>query len=135
LVWYSAECNRLFKETKSNLEERKLPGQKGQAHSANRNNSNKNSGPGQGPFFPGNDSEFDVTYNLNPPLTPEKKDPTQCAVEFNKWGNLVGLNFQLNDDGQQFANADLPRDDVDRRWSWNAMASPSAGVLYKLAIK
>ncbi len=139
LVWYSAECNRLFKEMKSNLEERKLPIKKGQSHSAKRSSSNQNRGPmgnpGRGPFTHGYDTEFSAGYYLNPPLTPEVKDPSQCAVEFNKWGNLVGLNFQLNDDGLPFAVSDLPKDDSDRRWSWNAIASASTGVLYKLAIK
>jgi hypothetical protein len=139
LVWYTAECNRLHKESKSKLEERKTQVQKGQSHSANGKNKNMNPAPlgkpNRGPFSLGFDIEFNAGSQLLAPLTAEEKDPSQCAVEFDRWGNLAGLNYQLNEEGQIFANSGLPKDDIGRRWSWNAIASPTTGVLYKLAIK
>ena len=69
------------------------------------------------------------------PLNAEEKDLSQFSIEYDKWGNLVGLNFQLNKEGTALADPDSIEAGIDSRWSWNAIASPQKGFLNKLLIK
>ena len=84
--------------------------------------------------FDNNDDFKDVNQGL-PPLTPEVKDVSQFSIEYDRWGNLVGLNFQLNQEGTALADPDSVESGIDSRWSWNAIASPKKGFLNKLLIK
>ena len=70
-----------------------------------------------------------------PPLNAEDKDPSQFSIEYDRWGNLVGLNLQLNEEGTALADTDSKETEMDSRWSWNAIASPQKGFLNKLLIK
>ena len=69
------------------------------------------------------------------PLTAEEKDLSQFSIEYDKSGNLVGLKFQLNEEGTALADPDSEEAGIDWRWSWNAVASPKKGFLNKLPIK
>ena len=69
------------------------------------------------------------------PLTAEDRDLSQFSIEYNKSGNLAGLNIQLNKEGTALADPDSAESRIDSRWSWNALASAKKGFLNKLIIK
>jgi tetratricopeptide (TPR) repeat protein len=140
VVSYCLQCNTIKENCKGNqnLKKKKNNIRKGQGHSSNRRSQTR--GPlsrsprGPSSFF--YDGEETIKVNdLKEPLTAEVKDPSQFSIEYDIWGNLVGLNFQLNDDGTALKDPDSIESAVDSRWSWNAIASPKKGVLNKLLIK
>ena len=108
----------------------------GSANVANPGNSTN--GPVQSPRGPQTSFDADEIGKANyykAPLTSEKKDISQFSLEYNKWGNLVGFNFQLSDDGSTLKDPDSIESGVDSRWSWNAIASAKKSYLNKLIIK
>jgi hypothetical protein len=90
---------------------------------------------GRGPSADYESEEFQNVAQNFPPLTAENKDLSQFSIEYDKWGNLVGLNLQLNEEGTSLADPDSAESGIDSRWSWNAIASPKKGFLNKLIIK
>ena len=130
------QCNNIFEDYDPELAMKKPDTQKGSAHNARRSNSSK--GPMKSPRGPNTLSaetdQFDEIKTAAP-LTSEFKDISQFSLEYNKWGNLVGLNFQLSDDGTTLKDPDSIESGVDSRWSWNAMASGKKSYLNKLIIK
>ena len=88
-----------------------------------------------GPNNFADEMEEEQTPNQQSPLTAENKDMSQFSIEYDKWGNLVGFNFQLNEDGTNLKDPDSIESGVDSRWSWNAIASSKKGFLNKLLIK
>jgi tetratricopeptide (TPR) repeat protein len=84
--------------------------------------------------FPGEIEETQST-NQFAPLTAENKELSQFSFEYNKAGNLVGLNFQLNEDGTTLKDPDSIESGVDSRWCWNARASAKKGYMNKLLMK
>jgi YD repeat-containing protein len=127
---FALKCNTVREKTKSNLKKRKSDVRKGSAHNSSRRNSGRGPIPGhRGPNVgAGEDSN-------NGPLTSEDRDMSQFSLEYNKWGNLIGFNFQLNEDGTTLKDPDSVESGVDSRWSWNAIASPKKGYMNKLLLK
>jgi len=129
-------CNNITEETDPKLPKRKPDNQKGSGHNASRKNSTK--GPVRSPRGPhvSLDVNEDAEANYDKaPLTSENKDISQFSLEYNKWGNLVGFNFQLNEDGSGLKDPNSIESGVDSRWSWNAIASPKKGYMNKLLMK
>jgi hypothetical protein len=129
-------CNNITEETDPKLPKRKPDNQKGSAHNASRKNSTK--GPVRSPRGP--HISFDVNEDAEAnydkaPLTSENKDISQFSLEYNKWGNLVGFNFQLNEDGSGLKDPNSIESGVDSRWSWNAIGSAKKGYMNKLLMK
>ena len=128
-------CNTVLKKTDGNIEERKPDINKGSVQ--NSTPTNQNPGPLQTPGGPYN--SFNVEEQKpniqSGPLTAENKVISQSYIEFNKWGNLVGFKFQLNEDGTTLKDPDSIESGVDSRWSWNAIASVKKGFLNKLVAK
>jgi TolA-binding protein len=133
-------CNSMTESKDPKLKKRKPDVPKGSAASSKpaRNRINMSpmqiSGRGGGNgFF--NEEDQQLLSNQQGPLTPEDKDLSQFSLEYNKWGNLVGFNFQLNEDGSNLKDPDSIESGVDSRWSWNAIASPKKGYMNKLLMK
>ena len=133
---FKLKCNRIQEEIDPKLKERKPDVPKGSAQNTTRRNLTR--GPIQSPHGPNilleeiEDPEQEETKG---PLTAEKKDISQFSLEYNKWGNLVGFNFQLSEDGSMLKDPDSIESDVDSRWSWNAIASPKKGHMNGLLMK
>ena len=124
------------KPTDPKLKKRKPNVSKGDANIARRRNAS--GGPVQHPRGPNSsffENEQAEANAVKAPLNSEDKDISQFSLEYNKWGNLVGINFQLNEDGSTLKDPDSIESDVDSRWSWNAIASGKKGYLNKLLIK
>ena len=133
---FELECNAVNEKINSKLKKRNPDIKKGSTHITNRKNSSP--GPLQRPRGPNitldEIDEREVSTNKGP-LTSEKKDISQFSLEYNKWGNLVGFNFQLSEDGSTLKDPDSVESGVDSRWSWNAIASPKKGHMNKLLLK
>jgi hypothetical protein len=133
---FTLRCNTLKEKNDGNLKKRKPDTLKGSVNNANRRNSSR--GPLQSPKGPNafldllDEPEESI---LKGPLTAENKDISQFSLEYNKYGNLVGFNFQLNEDGTQLKDPDSVESGVDSRWSWNAIASPKKGHMNKLLMR
>jgi len=130
---FRLQCNTITEKTDPKLKKRKPDIPKGSAHNASRGNSSR--GPVQGPRGPNIlfDDMADIEVaTMKGPLTSEYKDISQFSLEYNKWGNLVGFNFQLSEDGSTLKDPDSVESGVDSRWSWNAIASPKKGYMYRL---
>jgi tetratricopeptide (TPR) repeat protein len=132
---FKLQCNTVKEKTDPKLKKRYPDVNKGSANSTNRRNPSR--GPMQSPRGPNTLGEIDEANEATRegPLTSENKDMSQFSLEYNKWGNLVGFNFQLNDDGTALKDPGSLESDVDSRWSWNAIASPKKGHMNKLLMK
>lgn len=133
---FELRCNTLTEKTDPKLPKRKPDIQKGSAQNSSRKTSaapplHQASGPSR---FLDAETEQESNYQQGP-LTAENKTISQCTLEYNKWGNLVGLNFQLNEDGTALKDPESIESGVDSRWSWNAIASPKKGYMNKLLMK
>ncbi|HET6766367.1 MAG TPA: tetratricopeptide repeat protein [Chitinophagaceae bacterium] len=129
-------CNNFFEEYDPNLPKKKVDLQIGKVHVTKSGNSSK--GPITGPRGPNiliNELEQPETFYQPGPLTSEYKDISQFSLEYNKWGNLVGFNFQLSEDGSTLKDPDSIESGVDSRWSWNAIASSKKSYLNQLNVK
>lgn len=137
VVVYSFQCNIMKESPKPNMKSKKDPVNRGQGQSSRRANtkSNRPMRGGKGP------SAFDMIEQLDnvnqtlAPLNAEERDFSQFSIEYDRWGNLVGLNVQLNKEGTALADPNSAETGMDSRWSWNAIASPKKGFLNKLIIK
>lgn len=136
VVTWSLECNVIKEKTKRNMKKKNDPVPRGEGHSSSRRNGSR--APLGGRRGPSNFAEYDEALNENQKLAPlnaEDKDPSQFSIEYDRWGNLVGFNFQLNEDGSALKDPDSVESGVDSRWSWNAIASPKKGFMNKLLMK
>lgn len=88
-----------------------------------------------GPSADLNDYEMELIKEKPAPLNAEDKDPSQFSLEYDRWGNLIGLNLQLNKEGTGLADPDSEESGINSRWSWNAAGSATKGFLNKLLIK
>ena len=135
VVTWSLECNIIRERPKGNMKKKNDPVSRGEGHSSTRRNGSRAPLGGRGPS---NFAEYGESLNENQKLAPlnaEDKDPSQFSIEYDRWGNLVGFNFQLNEDGSALKDPDSVESGVDSRWSWNAIASPKKGFMNKLLIK
>jgi hypothetical protein len=136
VVVYKFECNTMKETTKRNMKPKKDPVNRGQGQCGTRANGAR--GPLGGGRGPSNFAEYDEVSNENQKLAPlnaEDKDRSQFSIEYDKWGNLVGLNVQVNEAGTGLADPNSTETDIDSRWSWNAIASPKKGFMNKLLMK
>jgi hypothetical protein len=132
-------CRNIVYSPTQKVKPKKTNVQRGQGHSSNspqiRNSSplaNRMNGP-SGLIY---ESGYEVNVSQKKgPLTAENKDLSQCSIEYDRYGNLIGFNFQLNKEGNALADPDSKESGIDSRWSWNAIASPIKGFLNKLLIK
>jgi hypothetical protein len=136
---FHLECSTMWEKTDPRLRKRQPDIQKGSVLNSNwevgssiLNHLELQNGPGTSQIFYGwNEQHF-----IHPgPLTEEKKDPTLFSLQYDKWGNLVGCNFQLNEDKTELKDPKSNVSGVDSRWSWNAIASTKKGPLNKLITK
>jgi tetratricopeptide (TPR) repeat protein len=135
VVLYKFECNVMKQTTKRNLKEKKDPVHRGQGQSSARRNGAQGPLGGRGPS---NFTEYDEILNANQnlaPLNAEDKELSQFSIEYDRSGNLVGLNVQVNELGTELADPKSAETDIDSRWSWNAIASPKKGFMYKILVK
>jgi hypothetical protein len=132
---FKLQCNKVTETTDAKLKKRYPDVNKGTANSSNRRNSSR--GPMQGPRGPNILSAIDQAEEAiqKAPLTSEDKDISQFSLEYNKWGNLVGFNFQLSEDGTTLKDPESVESGIDSRWCWNAIASAKKGHLNKLLLK
>jgi hypothetical protein len=136
VVVYKFECNTMKETTKRNLKPKKDPVKRGQGQGSAR--SNAGGAPLAGGRGPSNFAEYAKPSNENQQLAPlnaENKELSQFSIEYDRWGNLVGLNVQVNEAGTELADPKSVETEIDSRWSWNAIASPKKGFLNKLLMK
>ena len=128
------KCNTIKEETDPNLKKRTPDIQKGSVQNGNWIETTL--GPLEVQHGPYPYEIFSEQEKQDPaPLSPENKSNSQCSLEYDKWGNLIGFNFQLNEDKTELKDPKSIVSGVDSRWSWNAIASPKKGYLNKLVIK
>ena len=137
---FTLQCNTIIDKTDSKLKKRKSDVPKGSAQNSKLNYKRDIEGPLRQIFRKGPNNSHDEANeeqiaDLPAPLCAEDKDPSYFSLEYNKSGNLVGFNFQLNEDGTTLKDPDSVESGVDSRWSWNAIASSKKGYLNKLLIK
>ena len=139
VVLYSLECNVIKEKPKRNMKKKKDPVPRGQGQSGARRSQTR--GPlgsstrgGANSFFYDWNEPITTNY-VKGPLMAEAKDLSQYSIEYDRWGNLIGLNIQLNKEGTALADPDSAESGIDSRWSWNGIASPQKGFLNKLVIK
>jgi hypothetical protein len=121
--------------TKRNLKQKKDPVKRGQGQGSARTNGAQGPLGGRGPS---NFAEYGQGSNENQkfaPLNAENKELSQFSIEYDKWGNLVGLNVQVNERGTDLADPKSSETEMDSRWTWNAIASPKKGFMNKLLMK
>lgn len=131
-------CNTIIEKTDPKLKKRKSKNRQGAAKSATPRGPISSRLPllSYGPSAYLNDyEEMEFIKEKPAPLNAEDKDPSQFSLEYDRWGNLIGLNLQLNKEGTGLADPDSVESPIDSRWSWNASASPQKGLLNKLLIK
>ncbi len=138
-VVYTFTCNTK-KEEPQGLKKRKPNVSKGSASNSKRGSQNRSSGPlgngKRGPSFFFNESgEPQIMSEHSGPLNAEDKDPSQFSMEYDKWGNIIDIKFQLNEDGTGLADPDSKETDIYSRWSWIASGNGNRGVLNRLIIK
>ena len=137
-VMYRFECNAMNETTKAPVKSKKDPVNRGKGYSGKGKNTSRGGPPrvGKGPFmFYDGTSEFEMLNTSKAPLSAEDEDLSQFSIEYDKSGNLSGLNVQLSKDGTSLADPDSAESGIDSRWSWNAIASSKKGFLNKLIIK
>jgi len=135
---YRFECNAMNEITKAPVKSKKDPVNRGKGYSGKGKNTSRGGPPrvGKGPFmFYDGTSEFEMLNTSKAPLSAEDEDLSQFSIEYDKSGNLSGLNVQLSKDGTSLADPDSAESGIDSRWSWNAIASSKKGFLNKLIIK
>jgi len=136
VVVYSFQCNTMKENLKPNAKSKKDPVNRGQGQSSKRNANTR--GPLRGGKGLYSFDEDELSKNVNQkfaPLSAEDKDLSQFSIEYDRWGNLIGLNVQLNKEGVALADPDSEDTGMDSRWSWNAIASFKKGFLHNLLIK
>jgi tetratricopeptide (TPR) repeat protein len=136
---YTFTCNTKKEESKG-LDKRKPDVPKGAASNSKRTGQTRSTGPHgsskRGPLFFFNESdEPRLAANQTGPLNAENQDPSQFSIEYDKWGNVIDIRFQVNEDGTGLADPDSMETKIDSRWSWNAIASPKKGFMNKLLVK
>ena len=128
---FELKCNtKVEKSTK--LKKRNPNTKKGAVELSSANNAGSGPLQAHGPAIFYN-SEIDRPSFA--PLCLEDKTPSQCTLEYSRSGNLVGLNFQLNEDGTGLKDPGSVESGVDSRWSWNAIGSSTKSYMYKLLMK
>ena len=137
---YSFEfvCNGIKEKKDSKYKKRKTEIQKGSVQSSRPRSGNINTplqptsrrGPNEFSALPP-----DMRSNFSAPLNAEDKDLSQFSITYDRWGNLISLDLQLNEDGTALLDATSVESGKDSRWSWNAIASPKKGPLNKLITK
>jgi tetratricopeptide (TPR) repeat protein len=130
-VYYEFElkCNTITEKTNSKLRKRKPDIQKGAAENSTATSH------GSGPFQSRGPQIFFFTETNQQsfaPLCLENKTTSQFSLEYDKSGNLVGFNFQLNEDGTALKDPESVESGVDSRWTWNAIGSPKKGYMNRL---
>ena len=137
---FELKCNTIIYNPNSKIKKRKPNVPKGAAQNGKRRNQTRGRGPLNN--VPGGPSSFfyewvelEIINQISGPLNAEDKDLSQFSIEYDKWGNLVGLNIQLNKDGTALADPDSQDTGMDSRWSWNAAGLPVKGFLNKLLIR
>ncbi len=130
-------CNTIVEKTDPKLKKRKSKNRLGSAKSAVPRGPISSRLPllSYGPSAGLNDYEMEFIKEKPAPLNAEDKDPSQFSLEYDRWGNLIGLNLQLNKEGTGLADPDSAESGIDSRWSWNAAGSATKGFLNKLLIK
>ncbi|MGZ8559856.1 MAG: hypothetical protein ACXWWC_16055, partial [Chitinophagaceae bacterium] len=129
-------CNELLKES-DKIQEKQSNVSKGAGLSGSPGIQQGNNGP----VAPGRGGPATHFQEINEPdwsrgpLKAEVKDLSQYSIEFDRWGNMTGLKFQLNKEGTGLADPDSKESGVDSRWSWNAAGSANKGFLNRLLIK
>jgi len=129
--YYKYVCNKAHEKKDKRIKTDKSRGNKGAAYKSRKGN--KRVGPSQPGRGPQND--FDEYVDHPAPLTAEEKDPSQFYMEYDKWGKLIGLTFQLNADNSAYADTEPEPSPSETRWTWNAIASAKKSFLNKLIIK
>jgi hypothetical protein len=134
---FKFKCNIIKDDPSSRIKKKAALTQKGNGKSSTNHGTEGGPvtrGPGVDLF---NDQEFfaENSYLSYGPLTEEKKDLSQFSIEYNRWGNLVGLDLQINKEGTALADPDSVNSGMESRWSWSAAGSLNNGPLHKLLIK
>lgn len=137
LYEFELVCNTIVEKTDPKLRPRKPKNPKGAAKSATPRGPISSRLPllSFGPSANLNDYEMEIIKEKPAPLNAEDKDPSQFSLEYDRWGNLIGFNLQLNKEGNGLADPDSMVSGIDSRWSWNAAGSATKGLLNKLIIK
>ena len=138
-VVYTFTCNTK-KEVPKGLKKRKPNVQKGSASNSKRRSQNRNRRPANnrrgGPSaFYYDWSELEYADQKAAPLNAEDKDPSQFTLEYDKWGNIIDIKFQLNEEGTALADPESWETELDSRWTWNAAGSVRKGYLKKVLVK
>ena len=138
-VVYTFTCNTKKEEPKG-LKKRKPDVPKGSASNSRQRSQTRNRGPlgggNRGPsFFSYEPGELEIMNEHSGPLNAEDKDPSQFSMEYDRWGNIIDIKFQLNEDGTGLADPDSKETDIYSRWSWVASGNINRGVLRQLTIK
>ncbi|MDX2049251.1 MAG: hypothetical protein SFU87_20875 [Chitinophagaceae bacterium] len=129
-------CNTIVEKTDPKLKKRKSKNRQGAAKSATPRGQISSRLPLlSGPSAYLNDYEMEFIKEKPAPLNAEDKDPSQFSLEYDRWGNLIGFNLQLNKEGTALADPDSVESGIESRWSWNAAGSATKGFLNKLVIK
>jgi hypothetical protein len=136
---YTFTCN-IKSEKPKKLKKRKPDIAKGSASSSNRGNQNNGTdvlySPTSTALFITNAWNGRVNDRLDyAPLNSEDKDPSQFSIEYDKWGNIIDIKFQLNETSTGLADPDSKETGIESRWTWNAIASPKKGFLNKLVTR
>ncbi len=136
--YFELKCHTITEKTNPRIKKRKTDVPKGAAENANPSFRDV-IGPLQ-QALRGGTKNYSFKPDIAPgmhtgPLTPEKKNPSQFSLEYNRLGNLVGFNFQLNNEGTNLKDAESVESGIDSRWSWNALGSAKKGFFNKLLVK
>jgi len=134
---FALKCNTKIEETSSKLKKRKSNVDKGEVESSKPPKLKDILGPimqaiRKGPINFPDETEEAQSSDQAGPLTSEDKELSQFSLEYNRSGNLVGLNFQLSEDGTTLKDPGSVESGVDTRWCWNARASAKKGYMNKL---
>jgi hypothetical protein len=122
-------------KTKGKLKPKKDPVNRGQGQSSSRGNGSRGPLGGRGPSNFNVYNETVEGYQKLAPLNAEDRELSQFSIEYDRFGNLVGLNVQVNELGTELADPKSAETEIDSRWSWNAIASPKKGFMNKLLVK
>ena len=131
-------CNTLTEKIDPKLERRKPENPKGKAKSGKKQQQSRAHPPMGSPAGPSlftDENEDEIITRYTPPLTEEDKDLSQFSIAYDRWGNLIGFDVQLNKEGNALADPDSKFSDIYSRWTWIAAGSTKKGILNKLSIK
>ena len=133
---FDLKCNTIWEKIDSKLPKRKSQNKIGAAKSTTPRGPISSRPPlSGGPSAFLYDDEIEIIKERSAPLNAEDKDSSQFSFEYDRWGNFVGFNFQLNKEGTALADPKTAESGIESRWSWDAIASPKKGFLNKLVIK